>query len=234
MLVKIAVCDDEIIMQNYLKDIILEQHKEYKVDIFNSGIELLENLNDYDVIFLDIDMPNKNGIEIGMELRNINYKNAIVFLTNHTEFMRDAFKVQAYRFLEKPVQIDELNEILLQIEKEIYNKTKIIIDSYGEDVLVAINEIIYIKSENKNSVFYLTNRTIDTNYPLKHWSERLNKWNFCKTHKSYIVSLQQVKTIEADRIILNNSDKWIPVSRRKYNTVKQEYFEYIKKNARII
>lgn len=128
---KIAICDDETILCKELKEKISKFYSEYSIDTFHSGKELLRCPNEYDIIFLDIEMPGEDGMETAKKLRSQNCKSYIIFLTSHTEYMPDAFKVKAFRFLAKPLDEEHLKEALADAQKELADSKKIIISNFG-------------------------------------------------------------------------------------------------------
>ena len=106
MRLKVAVCDDEKIICNEIKKRLLEIRPEFEVLLFSSGDELIKSDKNFDLIFLDIEMPQLDGMETAQILRK-NHKNEyIIFLTSHSELMAEAFKVKAFRFLEKPIELN--------------------------------------------------------------------------------------------------------------------------------
>lgn len=234
MKLQIAVCDDERILCGDIRKQILKTNKDYTVDTFLSGEELIEKANKYDVIFMDIEMPDENGMEIAQKLRNLDFEGYIIFLTSHVEFMQEAFKVKTFRYLNKPINNTDIEEALSEIEKELASNRKIIVDEYGKETIIDIKNIIYIKSENRTTNLYLVNGIIETKYPLKYWMGKLNDCDFCRSHKSYYVSMRHISVIETDRIILKDKEKSVPISRRNYNNIKQSYFNYIRKTARLL
>lgn len=103
---EIAICDDERkicqLLQNKIEKYYFSQDLPFNIYIYEDGNSLLEsNLNKIDVLFLDIDMPGKNGMEIAHELRNYNKDLLIVFLTAYSEYVFESFKVDTFRYLLK-------------------------------------------------------------------------------------------------------------------------------------
>ena len=107
---KIAVCDDENIVIDDIIEKLQSRRNEYEIVRYNSGDELLTAALDFNILFLDIEMRGLSGMETAFKLREMNYDGIIIFLTSHTEFMPDAFKVKAFRFLNKPIDIEKFNE----------------------------------------------------------------------------------------------------------------------------
>lgn len=234
MKLHIAICDDESILCKETKEKILEMHPEYEIDLLFSGKELLETPLKYDLIFLDIEMPGQNGMAVAQYLREQKYTGHIIFLTNYNEYMPEAFKVKAFRFLTKPVNMDELEETLEEAEHEFFENQAIVVDGYGVEILVDVRDIVYIQAMKKNTVLYLTDKSVETPYSLKYWLEKLSENDFCQVHKSFIVSLHYIMKVEIDEVVLHGRECSVPLSRRKNGMVKQAFYEYIRQHARVM
>lgn len=234
MKLRIAICDDEPIFCEDAKEKIEKLRKDYEIEMFHSGAELLEEKKNYDIIFLDIEMPGENGMEIAKKIRTKKLRVEIVFLTSHAECMPEAFKVKAFRFLEKPLKLEELKETLEEVEKELFENKKLIVDSFGEELLIDVRDIIYIQSEKKITKLYTMSQVIETDYSLKYWIEKLEDCDFYKVHKSFLISLRYVDRYEVDEIRLKNTEVCIPLSRRNYVLFKDAYLDYVSKHARVI
>ena len=100
---RIAICDDEKIFRDQIKKYILEVSSDSSIDEYTCGDDLAGSESNYDIIFLDIEMPGISGIETAEKLRENGSDADIIFLTSHVEFVYEAFKVRAFRFLQKPI-----------------------------------------------------------------------------------------------------------------------------------
>ena len=233
MELNIAVCDDEAAFLNDIYCKVLRFDSDYNIDRYTDASDILSRAERYDIIFLDIEMPDSNGMEAAKKIRENGYKGYIIFLTSHSEYMSESFKTRAYRFLTKPIDAEELNEALLSIAKEITDDKKVLVNSYNGDILVNAKDILYISSAGRYTVVHLSDGTIDSKDSISSWCKRLSGQDFVKSHKSYIVSLRHIRNITDDDIVINNGGK-IPVSRRNCQLVKDMFHEYIKRHAKII
>ena len=145
------------------------------IDTYFTGDELLLTDTKYDMVFLDIEMPGRDGMCIAKELRAKKYTGHIIFLTSYTEFMPEAFKVKAFRFLDKPIKVENLQETLVEAEKEIYQDKKLIITDYGVERLVSISDILYIEVQKNKTFIYTMYEVLEANYTLKYWLRELGK-----------------------------------------------------------
>ncbi len=231
MNLNIAICDDDTNVIEDIKNKLLAYRNDYQIDTFDSGIKLLKNQTQYDLIFLDIEMPEMNGMDVALKLRKINFKGHLVFLTSHTEFMPEAFKVKAFRFLKKPINDDDFEETIVESEKEILNNKKLVIHSTDGIKLLYLNDIICFETIKCYTYLYTKNGDIETRKSLHDWMETLGTEHFIQVHKSFGIALRYIDTIESNFIIMKYTEMKVPVSRRKISIVKKAFFEYVKKYA---
>ena len=151
---RIAVCDDEKILRKQLSAYIKSYSDKSSVDEYENGWELLNSNVYYDIIFLDIEMPGINGMDVAEILRNKCVDTHIVFLTSHIEYIYDAFKVKAFRFLNKPINISELIEAMRGVEAEILNKENIVINRKGRIYYINLKDIVYLEAFGDGTYVY--------------------------------------------------------------------------------
>lgn len=232
MLLKIAICDDEKIICRDIKSRIDSMPRSYHYDIciFNDGNQLLRSRDYFDIIFLDIDINDTNGIDIAHELRSRNIGSYIVFLTSHTEYMQEAFKVNAFRYLCKPVSSKDFEEAIHSAEKQILGNESIMVRSNGDVVKILKNDIVCIEAFGDGTFVYTETKTIETRCSLKHWSDLLDQNDFFQTHKSFLVSLRHVQTLKSFEVFMSCKKDPVPVSHRKMKQFKDELMRYMEVN----
>ena len=178
MRLKVAVCDDEKIICNEIKKRLLEIRPEFEVLLFSSGDELIKSDKNFDLIFLDIEMPQLDGMETAQILRK-NHKNEyIIFLTSHSELMAEAFKVKAFRFLEKPIELNTFREAVTMAEKEILSNEKLTISMKGQLKVIYLKDIVYIEAFGDGTYIYTNEEVIESKNTLKYWNEKLGTVHF--------------------------------------------------------
>lgn len=231
---KIAVCDDERIIREQIKDY-LKSYSEATVFDYSSGKKMISSGERFDLIFLDIEMDDCNGMDIAAELRWKNIDSHIVFLTSHDEFMAEAFKVKAFRFLTKPVKREDFDEALKEAEKEINSRQMVYFTSKGANVSLWNDEIVYIESSGDGTILYdCSGKSYIITEPIKYWESILDRKMFYRIHKSYIVSLKYIKNIEKTKVTLLYTDSELTVSRRNMTRFREAYINYIRINAKVI
>lgn len=231
---KIAVCDDDGIIREQIKDY-LKSYSEAAVFDYSSGKKMISSGERFDLIFLDIEMDDCNGMDIAAELRRKNIDSHIVFLTSHDEFMAEAFKVKAFRFLTKPVKREDFDEALKEAEKEINSRQMVYFTSKGANVSLWNDEIVYIESSGDGTILYdCSGKSYSITEPIKYWESILDRKMFYRIHKSYIVSLKYIKNIEKTKVTLLYTDSELTVSRRNMTRFREAYINYIRINAKVI
>lgn len=140
----IAVCDDEKIIVDDIAAKLTSQCGDCRIIKFFSGEQLLESTFDFDMIFLDIEMNGIDGLNTANALRKMGYNGVIIFLTSHLEYMQEAFKVGAFRYLEKPIDNEKFNEAFSNARYDILNTEHIIFNEKGQNLCIKLTDIVYI------------------------------------------------------------------------------------------
>ncbi|MDE7194959.1 MAG: LytTR family DNA-binding domain-containing protein [Oscillospiraceae bacterium] len=237
MTYKIAVCDDEQIFVDDVVKKLKEQSEQCEIYEYISGEELLNSSLEFDMIFLDIEMTGINGINAAFVLRERGFDGMIIFLTSHTEFMPDAFKVKAFRFLDKPLESEKFNEAFSEAKKEIMNTEHILLsDRSGKTVYLKLTDIVYLEAYGDGTYIYgKTGKVYDTDKPLKYWKGQIGSEHFYQIHKSFIVSYLYVSDISKDgQVAMKGFKQPLDISRRNVVPFRNGFFDYIRKYARIM
>lgn len=227
--VHIALCDDEKcihdIVENALEEYGKEKDCKFRITHFFSAEELLESKEEFQILLLDIEMPQMDGIEAATHLREKGKTCKIIMLTGKPERFKEAFKIGAYRFVTKPVDTNELTEALDDTKRALagydkvqvkYGNTLCWIFQYSIDYIEACGDYVKIHAGEKN---FESDRT------LKCWKQQLDSNLFIECHKSYIVNLDYVKHVKKNVLLLEN-DREIPIARRRKNQVIQAFVEH--------
>lgn len=233
----IAIVDDHKDTRDQIEGIVYQYYKDKKkIEItceqFANGEIFLEAFkkSHFQIVFLDIEMPGKNGIEIKdmLEMKENTY---ILFMTGYGEFMQSAFGKNVCGFLEKPVDEEKITYYLDKIEDYQAIEQNI----YLEDIqkVVKLKEIRYIKAENQYSHLHMDNgEVIIARKNLGTLEKEIESYGFFRTHRSYIVNFRYVKIIKKE-VILYDGTK-IKIARGKHACVKTEFWSYMDKNGRCI
>ena len=211
----------EEMVKNYFE----ERQLIYSIDFFESGIELIKKneIEKYNIIFLDINMEGINGIETAKKIRQVSKDVFLVFITAFLDYSLEGYKVHAIRYILKDSgkmqeAIDECIDAILKEENKKVIKMKI---EFIEGVKVLpIDALVYVES-NLHKVNYYVNtieglRTFTQYNTLNKIETQLPKNQFIRIHQSYLVNLKYIKNIKNYKAILkNNIELSIPKSRYK-------------------
>ena len=227
---RIAICDDEELYRVQLKTILdkLLINADYDIDTFSDGTILLENFPDktYDLVFLDIEMPVVDGITLAKKIRSKSENVFIVFLTSHIEYALDGYEVNALRYLTKPVDTEKLKEVLKHVQEKQSKAHQIIVKEEGEEILIDVDDIIYMESLNQN-VRIVTNKGEHTvRYNIGDYEEELKADGFFRIHRGYLIALSKVKKLVKSDVVLDDGTV-LPVSRSNVKPLKEAFYSYV-------
>ena len=227
---RIAICDDEELYRVELKTILdkLLINVDYNIDTFDDGNRLVESFKalPYDILFLDIEMPAVDGITLAKSLRAMSEKVFIVFLTSHVEYAIEGYEVNALRYLTKPVDIDKLKEVIRYVQEKQGASCQLIIKEDGEELLININDVIYLESMNQNVRIVTTQGEHVIRYNIGDFEEQLKNDGFFRSHRGYLISLAKVKKLSKNDVIMEG-DVILPVSRSNVKALKDALYTYV-------
>lgn len=227
---EIAICDDEPYITAIIDKFVQEY---YGVNClshrFNSGEMLLNLVEKYDIVFLDIELGESNGIELAKTIRKSNKKAFIIFVTNYTDYCRQAFNVHAFQYLTKPISKEKLFHVLDEVEtyrkNDIQNES-IRLKSSDGIVQVEINEIIYFEYYLRKVKMVLENDKYLLTYSLQELKELFCQYDFAMCHRAYIVNLRKIQIIDKFDIHMSNGDL-IPLAQKQAAEFKREFEIYL-------
>ena len=236
-MLKIAICDDEQPIRDYLKKL-TEKCTDAQVHVFANGEELLSDPTVYDIILLDISLNRKpdsgkrNGMEVAKKIRETSDV-IIIFVTALKEYVFEGYDVGAFHYLLKPVDEQKFMEVMdkaiSQIRKE-KNAQPLIIRMDGNYIKIPVNNIIYAENEARKIVLHTKNMKEET-YSFYEKMEVLEQKlgdDFFRSHRGFLVNLQEVVRYDNANIELKNGDK-VFLAKQKYNDFVTAYMNYLRK-----
>lgn len=228
---QIAICDDEKIFRNELKSLLVEYKKDRRLNLdiyeFANGESLFKNDIIFDMVFLDYQMPNLNGMETARKLREKNAFCSIVFVTNYPDFVLESFEVNPYRFFVKPLTFSMIENLLNSYIIQRKKLAPLIINDYDGQKIVESKDIIYLEGEGKYCVVRTNLETLHSSKTLSAVFDLLPQYCFYRVHKSYVVNLYCIQRINNNEITLTNGEK-VVISRNKIADFKKAYKNFVK------
>ena len=243
---KIGICDDEAGSRHLITTYLYEINPENDVEQFSSGEELLarEDIGSLDVLFLDIAMGKKDGMSVAKEISDSISANGkshrmskllIIFITGIPDRIGDAFGVNAFDYLIKPVSRDKLESVLRRAEKELAlldigkadNTESIMIQVGGSVFSLNIDEIYYFESANRKIIVHTKTGNIETYGKISDWENRLGN-DFFRIHRSYLIQMKYVKKYNRTEAEMADGSR-VLMSKYKYQEFLSSYMEYVSK-----
>ncbi len=233
---KIGICDDEVNVcteiEQYIKKYCKLHFLNAETAVFYSGDKLCNYLDfedNLELVFLDIEIPNKNGILVGQYIREEakNEKMDIVYISSKENYAMQLFKNRPLDFLVKPIRYAQIEKVL-----DIFIKRKGIQERMFECVVnrvhkrVELSDILYLASNDKKITIYTTrNKEITFYGKLVEVFEKLPKSMFLPIHKSYIINCDYVKEYTYGWVKLTNNEV-LEISKSNRKQVRRSLLEY--------
>ena len=233
----IAICDDEKPICEQVEKLVKKQMPDCNTELFASGEALLKETNVFDIIFLDIQMDDINGIQAARMLRNKKEEALLIFITGLKEYVFEAFDVSAFHYLLKPIEEKKFAEVFAKAVSEAEKKRGLteepfFMKSNGKTIILSRNHILYVESQNRMVNFHTTNECLELYSDMRDLEQQLGR-NFYRCHRGYIVNMGHIAEYEKDRISLTNGET-IGLSRRKYKEFVKVYMDYLKKGGALL
>lgn len=194
-----------------------------------------------DIIFMDVEMPELNGVECAKKVIDINPKTIIIFATAHEEYMVEAFQLYAFDYLVKPFKIERIYQTLervkslsnvqdeqpvQKVKRHERGLEKLLIKNKEGISFVDTDDILIIQREDRSTVIYTSDSSYTTSEGLSEIEEKLDESHFLRSHKSYIINLSMIHKIYPYGrwtyiVKLKNTDKDALLTHDKYEELKR-------------
>ena len=217
-MLNLVICDDERTLRNDLRKV-LETELElcgetFKIAEFDCGESLVRALNDYvfDIIFLDIEMKDLDGVATAREIRKRTSAPEIIFVTSYPDFVFQGYEVQALNYILKPYQKEKIISVLHTALERLGRDSEkyYMVESRGQTLRLPLSRIKYFFSDRR-SVNAVTAEETHTFYGKLSELETELPENFVRIHNRYLVNLKYVQSIQGNSVQMAGEE--LPVSR---------------------
>lgn len=233
----IAICDDEkkILedIQTKIKYALEQQEIQAEYLGFSDSRDLMEQFENtkIDVLFLDIDMPYLNGMDIAAYINEQDLKTIIIFVTSQDALVYQTFAYRPFGFIRKTHMDEELGELAVRIKKELADRKEELTITKGTEIIrIRIKEIVYIEAEGNYLNFYLQNDKIKIRETMANMEKELMHKGFIRCHKGYLVNVEYVEKIRSAEIEIQRGLERVllPIGRSYEKDVRKRIFELLR------
>lgn len=243
-MIRIAVCDDDEYMLGKLKCMIDREFaghtSDYIIKCYSSAGLLLDDNSStaFDIIFLDIDMPETDGFETAEKLRNDFMQCYIIFVTSHSNLVYRSFDFQPFHFIPKNPADDlenMISSVVTRLMEHMKQHRKIILENYDETAAIYYHNIIYIESARHYLKYFIQNRDdpVSVRGSVNDAESDFSSYDFIRIHRRYIVNLKYMKSIDKKigKVYMNFNGKKIslPMSTSYKESADQKFTVYLRK-----
>ncbi len=228
-MMKIGICDDEQIICEILKEkveICLEENDiDAEILCFQRGQELLGMEEKLDILFLDIEMPEIDGIETGKKLRQQGKDCRIIVATSRVDRFKEAFRINAFRFITKPFEIDEVREVLQEAVVSLGGTKKIEVYRNREKYNILCKDIFLIKAIDSSVEFVLEDGRYRKESSLSELEKELDKNTFFRINRQCVVNINKIERYEKGNVWIHGDIKKVSQRRKKeFQLAYREHF----------
>lgn len=212
------VAEDAKSLQNCINRYAEEHRETCAVSIYSDGVQFLTNYSPvFDVVFMDIEMPYKDGLKVSQKLREIDPSLCLVFITNMKQYAIKGYEVEAFDFIVKPVTYEVFEFHFKRIAEKVKNnpKDEIMITSEGSKQRVCIRDIDYVEVVNHKVLFHMGERCVETWSPLYKIADELGPYGFALCNACYLVNLSHVRYVKNDVVYIAGAELKISRPKRK-------------------
>lgn len=242
-MIRIAVVDDEaaflLVLKKKIDKLFEKQGCEFQSFIFTDARLMFEHHchDEFQLVFLDIDMPEINGFNIASKIRVNQSDTEIIFVSNHSNYVFETFQYKPFRFIRKEKLDAELPEAIKSYCAELNKNREYVTFELDNKMIVSekISKIVYFFSI-RHDIFFITRsketKTLSSRiYTMEKIEEMLRIYGFLRIHKSYLVNYRFVYQFRENSVLLtmekNSENEILPVSHRRLSNMKKQYQSFV-------
>lgn len=225
---QIAICDDEPIVLNTLFKMVdkamAKKKIPYKINTFSSGEKLVEQIEAFQLVFLDIEMPDMDGIDTGECILQRNPDCKIVIASGRVDRFQETYKIKAFRFIVKPYKMEEIEEAIDAYMNQCIGMETVELFQKRNPVWVRQREISYVAAYGSYVEVMVRNQVYRKEVSLLEMEQQLDKRCFFRIHRQYLVNLFWVTGYEKGKVFVSGGE--LLLSRRKQKVFEQAYMDF--------
>ncbi|MBQ8821357.1 MAG: response regulator transcription factor [Lachnospiraceae bacterium] len=234
---RIGICDDERAQQELLRSYVEkwaeDNQEKIAIHCFMSAEEFLfawEEDKSFDLLILDVEMGEMNGMELAKKLRNQDAEVPILFVTGYERYIAMGYEVSALHYLLKPIRPEKLWEQLGRIRDRRKSIEKIWFQTAEGSIVVPVEDIWYIEADRHNCILHFGEKQQQIKHALSYVIKLLqHRRELVSCHRSLLVNLQHVSMIVKNELVMDNGER-LPISRSLTGSVNQAFIRLFQRN----
>ena len=232
MAYRVAIVDDSTTDAEFVQGILNrwanQRQANIQAEVFPSAESFLFRYaedKDWDILLLDIEMGNMDGVTLAKKIRQENDSVQMVFITGFADYISEGYEVAALHYLMKPVKQDKLFAVLDRAVASIQKTERVILLPVGGEMLrLPISQVQYVEAFSHTVAIITGTDTIQVKMPISEVEKLLDE-GFIRCHRSYLVGLKHIARLSKTEVILD-SGKVLPLSRGAAATVHKAFISY--------
>lgn len=223
----ILVCDDDPQALGRITGLLIEPCRKIQARLVSVGHpETLNDLSEFDLAFLDIDMKGLDGLTLAYRLRDARPDAVIVFVTNFVQYAPEGYELQAFRYLLKPALEEKLPACFALAVEELHRRRQTVtFRASREEIELPVQKILYFESERRGVAVHLSGWDREVCRfagSLTELTSRMEGLGFLRVHRSYLVNMACIRKLQYGSLELKDGTQ-LPVSEKNYAQLKQQY-----------
>lgn len=235
MEMRIAILEDASVEQEQLVQsvvaIMAEDLPDLSCEISTyTSMQAYEAAGDaYDLLILDLHLPDGNGLDLARRLRQQRADTGIMIITAYQEHVYEGYEVGAFRFLPKPVEPERLKTALLQFIAQYRSMRFLLVPTQTEQLVLALDEIVCIESQGKHTVVYMQDgRNIESKKSIQDYTREIENGSFVRVHRCYLVNMKHILRLKDSKIVFDTDSCHAEISRRNRNDFNTRFTAFLK------
>ena len=233
-MIKILICDDDPAIREQISSLLLsfgnKNKLKFQIDIKESGKFILTNPVPYDIAYIDIEMPNVNGLNLSKRLKAINPDILVLVVTSFQSYLDDAMKIHVFRYLSKPIDKNRFYTNLKDALEEYRLISKMVTVIFNDEVhRIKTKDILFIENQKYGSIIHSKYGNYQTNKKPKEWLKMIDRESFVFSHNSILVNLQNVVDFDSTTVVLRKNEQETVttyISQRWRSDFKKAFFNF--------
>lgn len=229
---RIGICDDEQEVRELIAEKVQKQYPAEEVKVYPSGKEVLEETQIPDILFLDIQMPELNGMELARRMRKNRQQTIIIFVTAIEDYVFEAFDVGAFHYLVKPFSNHKFEEVLKKAVEQYKRKEHLeerkgeksfFVKSCGSHIRVDVDDIMFAEVFNRKIILHKIDGEIEYYGKMSELQKQTGE-SFFRSHRAYLVNFKYVTKYNATTIYLEKGQALM--AKKNYAEFVKSYLKY--------